>query len=170
MRVAQAYSNCPKYIQARAIESETSAPNSPAASSTLLNGSQKSWIERADTLFIASIHPERGADASHRGGAPGFLRIVDDETLLLPDYSGNNMFNTYGNLAVDPRVGLLFIDFEAGHALHLSGAAELVWDKDQLSTLPGAERALRIHIESVIERPNALSIHWGQPVASPFNP
>jgi len=60
-------------------------------------------------------------DASHRGGEPGFVQVLDDNHLLWPDYAGNNHFNTLGNLLVDSRVGLLFVDFAGGHLLQLSG-------------------------------------------------
>jgi predicted pyridoxine 5'-phosphate oxidase superfamily flavin-nucleotide-binding protein len=90
-------------------------------------------IAEADTFFLGTIHPERGADASHRGGPPGFVHVVDDG-LWWPDFPGNNMFNSLGNLAVDPTAALLFIDYATGATLHMSGAAATVW---------GAERRVR---------------------------
>ena len=83
-------------------------------------------MSSADTFFLGTQHPDRGADASHKGGDPGFVR-VEGTDVLWPDYAGNNMFNSLGNLAVDPRAALLFIDFDTGGVLQLSGTAELEW-------------------------------------------
>jgi hypothetical protein len=74
-----------------------------------------------------TTNPERGSDSSHRGGAPGFVR-VDGDRLWWRDYPGNNLFNSFGNLAVDPEAALLFLDFSTGRTLHLSGTAEVEWD------------------------------------------
>lgn len=86
-------------------------------------------IRHADTFFLGTTHPERGRDASHRGGPPGFVR-VDGNDLWWPDYPGNNMFNSFGNLAVDPAAALLFVDFPTGRTVHLSGSAEVEWADD----------------------------------------
>ncbi len=100
---------------------------------------QRAWIRRADTFFIATSHPEAGADASHRGGMPGFVRVEGDR-LVWPDYAGNAMFNTLGNIALHPRAGLVFPDFEAGATLQLTGRAAVDWDRDRAGSFPGAER------------------------------
>ena len=83
-------------------------------------------IRSADTFFLGTTHPERGNDASHRGGPAGFVR-ADPQTVDWPDYPGNNMFNSLGNLAVDPTAALLFIDFASGCTLQLSGSAYVGW-------------------------------------------
>lgn len=170
LNVEQAYSNCPKYIQSRAIEAEAALAPSSARGSSSLSDSQLRTVGNADTLFVASIHPERGADASHRGGAPGFVRAVDERTLVLPDYRGNNMFNTLGNVAVDPRLGLLFVDFPTGDALQLSGTAEIVWNSPWLADLAGAQRAVVVHVDAVVERRAGIPLRWGNAAPSPFNP
>ena len=84
--------------------------------------------EAADTFFVASAHPRRGTDVSHRGGDPGFVRMLDDHTLRVPDYAGNSMFNTLGNLHVNPRAGLLFVDFDRWRTLQLTGTATIRFD------------------------------------------
>ena len=86
-------------------------------------------IRRADTFFLGTTHPERGRDASHRGGPPGFVR-VDGNDLWWPDYPGNNMFNSFGNLAVEPTAALLFVDFPTGNTVYLSGTAAIEWGTD----------------------------------------
>jgi predicted pyridoxine 5'-phosphate oxidase superfamily flavin-nucleotide-binding protein len=124
----QVYGNCPKYIQLReALGDGLVAPEAPRVSSHL-DARQRATIGNADTLFIASFHPEGGADASHRGGFPGFVRVLEDGQLVFPDYPGNAMFNTLGNLAGYPQAGLLFVDFATGDVLQVSGRARLERD------------------------------------------
>ena len=131
-----------------------------AAFYAILTADQQAWISRSDTLYIASAHQETGADASHRGGEAGFVRGEGANRLALPDYSGNNMFNTLGNLAVDPRCGLLFIDGPSGSTLQLRGRATLLWDDPRIAAMPGAERLVEIEVEEVTETRNALPLRW----------
>ena len=127
--VEQAYGNCPQYIHQRVL-----APGDPGRRDhggvrrgADLSPADAELIGRADTFFLGTTNPERGSDTSHRGGAPGFVR-VDGDRLWWPDYPGNNLFNSFGNLAVDPEASLLFFDFDTGRTLQLSGTAEVDWD------------------------------------------
>jgi uncharacterized protein len=125
----QAFGNCPQYIQERVL-----GPGHPGQASgpgetrhgTSLEAADVELIRDADTFFLGTAHPERGADASHRGGTPGFVRVEGNQ-LWWPDYPGNNMFTSFGNLAVNPEAALLFIDFRAAVTLHLSGRASIEW-------------------------------------------
>ncbi len=167
--VHQAYANCPKYIQAREWEQIAVPPRQSRQSGNLSRPQQK-WIEQSDTFFVASAHAEAGTDASHRGGAPGFVRVADEVTLIFPDYPGNNMFNTLGNLALNPQAGLLFIDFSSGNTLQLTGTAKTLWDVDRAVLPPGAQRVVEFIVTSVIETPQNIPLHWHFLEASPFNP
>ena len=112
--VHEAYPNCPKYIQRRiprAVPGIHSGSERPRSEGIALDDERGHLIERADTLFVASRHRDRGMDVSHRGGAPGFVRVVNPTRIRIPDYRGNSMFNTLGNLAVDERAGIVFVDF-----------------------------------------------------------
>lgn len=134
--VVEAFPNCPKYIQAR--EQLTESPVADAGGQESGSGSPADlarWLERTDTAFVATGHPDRQLDCSHRGGKPGFIGL-DGTLLSIPDYPGNSMFATLGNLCVDPRAGLCLVDFEAGRLLHLTGEArlELRRDADVAST------------------------------------
>jgi predicted pyridoxine 5'-phosphate oxidase superfamily flavin-nucleotide-binding protein len=121
----QAYGNCPKYIHSRRLE-HVHSPGVSVQQSSALGAAHVGLITHADTFFLGTVHPTRGADASHRGGPPGFVH-VDGDRLWWPDYPGNNMFNSLGNLAVDPSAALLFIDFDTGATLYVSGKASVEW-------------------------------------------
>jgi hypothetical protein len=127
--VDQAFGNCPQYIQQRLLTpGDAGGQTGPgkARRGTVLDAVDIELIRSADTFFLGTAHPERGTDASHRGGTPGFVR-VEGSQLWWPDYPGNNMFNSFGNLAVNPEAALLFIDFPTGNTLHLSGTASVEW-------------------------------------------
>ncbi len=128
--VDQAYGNCPQYIQRRHItigDMSNHRTHTPQYRAEVLRRSDIRLIESADTFFLGTTHPESGNDASHRGGPAGFVRATP-ESLWWPDYPGNNMFNSFGNITVDPTAALLFIDFHTGNTLQLSGTAAVNWD------------------------------------------
>ena len=156
MNTGEVYSNCPRYIRPREPDVTLRAVPGAATRSTRLSARARALIATADTFFIATRHPERGNDASHRGGEPGFVRLSaapDGADLLrMPDYAGNNMFNTLGNLLADPRAGLLFPDFERGDALLLTGWVEATWGE--------AGRELTFCVEEARELPGALGHRW----------
>lgn len=162
VRPRQVYANCPRYIQSRTCESLAEAPASPLTvrEATILSGKLRDKIGQADTFFIASHHPTSGADVSHRGGFPGFVQVLDEATIIWPDYNGNGMFNTLGNITETPSCGLLFIDFAAGGTLQLSGTATIIWDKERAAFFPGAERLIEFRIKKVIETENATGLRW----------
>jgi predicted pyridoxine 5'-phosphate oxidase superfamily flavin-nucleotide-binding protein len=172
LTVEEAFGNCPKFIQRRL----PTGPLEPARVSGHkfgheLDPEQVRSVSRADTFFIASAHHERGADASHRGGRPGFVEVSGDgRELVFPDYAGNRMFQTLGNLTADPRAGLLFLDWESGAALQLTGRAEIVWDRSEVAAWPGAERLVRIGVEAVHERAGAMPACWELIEPSRLNP
>ncbi len=170
VRTEQVYFNCPRYIQRRTITTAHSREEPSIYRTGRLTERQQAWIRSADTFFIGSAHAEGGADASHRGGRPGFVHIIGEDLLLFPDYSGNMMFQTLGNLAIDPRAGLLFIDFERGGTLQLTGKASIIWDEKIIASLPGAQRLLLFEIARVVEINQASSIHGDLLGYSPFLP
>lgn len=155
LNVQAAYSNCQKRIQVRDPQLERRKQGAVQKLSRL-NENHYAWIESADTLFIATYYHEGGADASHRGGEAGFVRVLNEQTLIFPDYSGNMMFNTLGNLAMNPQAGLLFIDFETGSTLQLTGQAKIIQDAERCKDFPDAERLIEYQITSIIESQNSL--------------
>jgi predicted pyridoxine 5'-phosphate oxidase superfamily flavin-nucleotide-binding protein len=132
LSVREGYANCPQYIQPREVHLDPSRLTEATAAKSI-SPAHRWLIEAADTFFIASAHPVAGADASHRGGPAGFVHVLDERTLSFPDYPGNNMFNTLGNLTASPRAGLLFVDFAGQGLLQLTGRADVSWSGRQAS-------------------------------------
>jgi predicted pyridoxine 5'-phosphate oxidase superfamily flavin-nucleotide-binding protein len=166
----QAFGNCPRYIQAQllvpAVADKTTAPTRQSG----LAPEDTSLIRSADTFLLGTIHPSRGADASHRGGAPGFVRVIDDRTLWWPDYPGNNLFNSLGNLAADPAAALLFVDFHTGRTLQLSGEAVVEWiEPGSPGDDGGTGRRVVFTIAAVLAGP-PLPVATRATVPSPYNP
>jgi hypothetical protein len=147
----EVYANCPKYIQPRVVGLPDAARPAHAERSERLGPDQMRWISTTDTLFIATRHPSAGADVSHRGGEPGFARVPNAQHVLIPDYAGNMMFNTLGNVAADGRAGLLLVDFATGRALQMTGTATIYWDAEMVAEFPNAQRVLELEIEAVVE-------------------
>lgn len=176
VRTERVYALCPKYIQARTRDLAAdpavpeAVPGGGAKWGRALTPGQQARILTADTFFVASFHPGTGADASHRGGMPGFVEVADEETLLWPDYAGNKMFNTLGNLAENPKSGLLFADFEGSGTLQLTGEAKVVWDAERAARFAGAERLVEFRVEEAIEIAHASPLRWRFLGYSPFNP
>lgn len=165
--IGQTFGNCPQYIHERSWRRVPVAKRPPSETSDRLSEDQVSRIRAADTLFIGSGQfadrpgPANGYDASHRGGAPGFVNVRDGQHLQIPDYAGNNFFNTIGNITSDPRVGLLFVDFETGGLLHVTGRADIDWSPRN-SHDPDAWRMINVEIDAVIDRPAAVSLRWSR--------
>lgn len=172
--VEQSFGNCKLYIQPRT----RGAPNPrrgrvtrPEPGGSLLSARAVDLLHGCDTAFLAtaSARAERGGregvDVSHRGGSPGFMRPDPGGTrtrLLLPDYPGNNMFNSLGNIEVNPRAGILATDFSSGDLLTLTGAARVLWDSPELAAFPGAARLLEIEVEAHVLLPAALPEVWSR--------
>lgn len=169
VEVEQVVSNCPKYISERHHHFDPHpAPAHPARRAPGLDERQRRWIAASDTFFLATTDGAGGADVSHRGGNPGFVEVLDDERLVWPDYSGNAMFLSLGNLEVDSRAGLLFIDWELGSTLQLTGTARTDWSPS--ARRPGAERMVIFESAEVVEIEAATSLRWRFQGYSRFNP
>jgi len=178
VRVSQSFGNCPKYIQARAPVYVDEQPGWAGTlhRGTALDGAAARMVRNADTFFIATAYPDagegssraHGVDVSHRGGKRGFVRVGSDGTLTVPDFVGNYFFNTLGNLQVNPRAGLLFIDFENGDLLYLAVEAQIIWDGPEVAAFEGAKRLLRFTVREMLRTEAALPLRWGAAAQSPF--
>lgn len=177
VEVRQSFGNCPKYIQARQPEfSALRRPARDAIRGARIDDEARALISAADTFFIATAHPAaavgsdraHGVDVSHRGGKPGFVRIDDDSTLTVPDFAGNNFFNTVGNLVLNPRAGLLFADYANGALLHIAVDTQIVEDGPEVAAFAGALRLLRLRVRETLLVPGAQPLTWTKAEISPY--
>lgn len=157
--VGQSFGNCPKYIHPREAQSASAAGAGEAHALDALDAQALQLVRAADTFFIATAHPQaraghdpaHGVDVSHRGGPAGFVE-VEAGALLVPDFVGNTFFNTFGNLALEPRCGLLFIDHATGERLHLRARGAVEW--------AGTQRRLRLEVEDGLRLRGGLPLRW----------
>lgn len=168
----QAFGNCPSYIQQRDLAPADDRPvdlPSPSSGRRGLSDAERALVTGSDTFFLGTAHPTRGADASHKGGPPGFVRL-DGDGLWWPDYAGNNLFNSMGNIAANPEAALLFIDFETGATVQLSGTARVEWTE---VGAPGDDghtgRRVRFDPDAVASG-GTLPLHASRSLPSPHNP
>ena len=165
--VEHSFGNCPKYIRQR----EAHFDRDPATQGDLppqwletLDGHARRIVQIADTFFLATYADlpagRRQVDVSHRGGLPGFVRIGADGALTIPDFSGNRFFNSFGNVLTNGRAGLLFIDFESGDLLQITGDAEIILDGPEIADFEGAERLLRVRPRRIVLRREASPLRW----------
>ncbi|OLF19299.1 pyridoxamine 5'-phosphate oxidase family protein [Actinophytocola xanthii] len=169
VRLDQVYANCPKYIQKREPRWTGTVPAAPLRTEGLRDG-QAALVTLADTFFVATADREGNADASHRGGNPGFVEVLSPTRLRWPDYVGNSMFGTLGNLEVNPAAGLLFPDWETGDTLQLTGTARVDWDARRAAAVPGAQRLVEFTVDEVVQLRGSSPLRWSAPVRSRFNP
>ncbi len=160
--IKQAYFNCPKYIQARKAEWTDQNRSTRQSYAESLSDSQIEIIQKADTFFISTHAAEQGADCSHRGGNPGFIEVLDHNTIRWRDYPGNNLYNTIGNLQVNPNCGLLFIDFENNRILQLVGTGQFVANGRN-------NRSVVFTLKSINDISDATPFEWVFLEYSPYN-
>lgn len=182
LEVKQSFGNCPKYIQTRFLQApsaqavraqllQTRAGTfSPATDLEILGPEHQQLIRQSESFFIASVYQEPdtgnhqasnlGADVSHRGGYPGFVKVEAGRVLTFPDFSGNRYFNTLGNLSLNPRAGLLFLDYPRGDLLYLTGQAEILWSGPQVEAFAGAERLVRFTLRQGRFVPGGMPWRW----------
>jgi predicted pyridoxine 5'-phosphate oxidase superfamily flavin-nucleotide-binding protein len=182
IQTVQVYSNCGRYIAERhPLDEEEDERNGPSQdrladaadaveAATRLSPDEMQTIRTADTFFVGTSHPDGPADASHRGGNPGFIVVDSPTTLHWPDYNGNAMFMTLGNILLNPHTALLFPDWSTGGLLQVSGHASLDWDPASAAGLSGAERVVDFTVDAVRLSRHALPTRWSPPRLSRYNP
>jgi predicted pyridoxine 5'-phosphate oxidase superfamily flavin-nucleotide-binding protein len=172
LAIEQTFGNCPQYIHPRpglpSSETAVSQVESLPSQHTF-DADMQALIRHADTFFVASYyedleHPankSNGADVSHRGGNPGFVRIDSDQQLTIPDYRGNQMFSTLGNIHQTGKAGLLFIDFENGDVLSMTGRASILWQAPDATQFAGAQRLWLFRLTEARWLKRAVSVSNG---------
>jgi predicted pyridoxine 5'-phosphate oxidase superfamily flavin-nucleotide-binding protein len=117
----------------------------------VINEERRALIERLDMFFLATADPHGQPQCSYKGGDPGFVRVLDEQTIAFPSYDGNGMYLSLGNVIENPQVGLLFVDFAADppKRLRLNGIASIDEDDPLLAEYPGAQLVVRVRATSV---------------------
>jgi uncharacterized protein len=174
-QVGQSFGNCPQYIKPRQWWKKTAAVHQVGAApmciqrSTNLTMEQIEQIKNSDTLFVASGYrgegdsPTFGNDVSHRGGPKGWIHVADSRTVVLPDFPGNDMYNTLGNIVMDSRFGVTVPLFPTGGMIQMSGRATIDYDEERTNQVyPGALRLVIFTIDEVVTvADGSLPLSWG---------
>ena len=116
---------------------------------TTFTAEDRAFIGGASMFFLATADAEGQPDCSYKGGLPGFVRIADERTLVFPDYDGNGMFRSLGNILVNPKVGLLFVDFEQGDRMRVNGMGEIRRTDPIMAEFPGAQSMVFVRAEQI---------------------
>lgn len=174
IQVEQTMGNCPKYIQLRTysfVEDSSEILEQTPQHRTSLEPKDIAMIQAADSFYVATYvesDAHHHVDVSHRGGKSGFVRIDDEGVLTIPDFVGNAFFNTLGNIVVTGKAGLLFVDYESGDVLQLTGSAEVHLDSEESTAFKGAERFWSFKPTQLVRRSHALPIRWTLEEMSPY--
>jgi len=173
MNVMEYAPNCPKYINRRELVNDAGhlrALNEDARRQNriALSASDQEFVRSMDTLWIGSFAAEGGADCNHRGGKPGFVRVTSETTIEWPEYRGNGMFFTSGNLERNDKAGVTFIDFESGSVMQITGRAVVDWHHDGF--YEGASRVIKFRIERLVRTDHMTHRRWKRLDYSPYNP
>jgi predicted pyridoxine 5'-phosphate oxidase superfamily flavin-nucleotide-binding protein len=128
------------------------------------------FIAARDMFFLATADAEGSPDCSYKGGEPGFVRVVDPQTLAFPVYDGNGMFRSLGNIRVNPAVGLLFVDFERGTRLRVNGHAHIEFDGDVVSSYEGAQCAVIVRAGAIFANCRRYVHEYRKVASSAFVP
>lgn len=166
VEVDQSFGNCPRYIQLRDFDfaRDPAEPFRPVIEDlSHLDSSARAMIGAADAFFVATYadrENRRQVDVSHRGGRTGFVHLAEDGTLTVPDFNGNLFFSTLGNIVLNGRAGLLFIDYQTGDMLQMTGEAEVILDSPAIAAFQGAERLWTFRPRRILRRAGALALRW----------
>lgn len=173
LKIEQSLGNCPKYLNSKHIVPASSRPqlidDSPQLSQRAV-----ALLTQADLFFVSSSQHDLDMDTNHRGGPPGFLRIASNDpsgaVLAWPEYSGNRLYQTLGNLRVNPVAGICIPDFETGDMLYITGKTEILVGADAHSLLPKSNLAVKLTVTAARFVAAALPFRGIAGAKSPYNP
>ncbi|MFJ6440598.1 pyridoxamine 5'-phosphate oxidase family protein [Streptomyces sp. NPDC091649] len=174
LAVDETLGNCPKYLNRKTVQPHEASPHL-VGDRLPLPPEAVQLIAESDLFFISSRHGAESMDTNNRGGAPGFVRVhtnsdADGVVLVYPEYSGNRLFQTLGNIKSDPAVGITFPDFETGDVLYLTGRAEILAGADAASMIPHSKLAVRVRVEAARFVKDGLPFRGRLLDQSPYNP
>jgi NAD(P)H-flavin reductase len=173
LKIEQSLGNCPKYLNKKHVELAESNPelvaNDPQLPQRALD-----LLSKADLFFLSSANHDQDMDTNHRGGPAGFVRVVSNDStgavLCYPEYSGNRLYQTLGNLKVNPVVGLCVPEFETGDMLYLTGTTSILIGKDAATLLPRSNLVVKITLTAARYVATALPFRGVAGEPSPYNP
>ncbi|KAE8374630.1 oxidoreductase FAD-binding protein [Aspergillus bertholletiae] len=173
VQIEASLGNCPKYMNIRNITPALPSPRLISESPQLPSSALK-FLDRADTLFISSRHGDVDMDTNIRGGPPGFVRVISNEpngaVFAYPEYSGNRLYQTLGNLQTTPLAGFVFPDFETGNALYVTGQTEIFVGKEAAALLPRSNLAVKVTVTAARYVEKSLAFRGVAGARSPYNP
>ncbi|KAI4940286.1 hypothetical protein J4E86_011091 [Alternaria arbusti] len=167
-KIEQSLGNCPKYLNQYEIRPALLDPELVSKGSSL-SEEGKALISKSDMFFL-STSTEDDMDVNHRGGPPGFVRIISPTILAYPEYSGNRLYQSLGNLMLDPKIGLVFPDYETGDVVYITGTTEILAGTDASALLPGSNLAVTITISECRYVKTGLPFRGTKKTPSPYNP
>lgn len=167
-RIEQSLGNCPKYINQYEIQPAPVA-SKLAYEGPSLSPEAKSLILGSDMFFLSSA-TDQDMDTNHRGGPSGFVRIISDTEIVYPEYSGNRLYQSLGNLDVNPKIGLTFPNYVTGDVLYATGTTEILIGGDAAALLPGSNLAIKIKLHKVRLVQSGLPFRGKRREPSPYNP
>ncbi len=164
--------NCPKYLNKKGIHPAIPSPKLISGSPLLPKGAL-ALLAKADCFFISTTNQTSDMDTNYRGGPPGFVRVLSNNSkdiLVYPEYSGNNLYQSLGNLQNTPLAGLVFPDFDTGDVLYVTGHTEILIGKETATLLPHSNLAIKLTIASARFVESGLSFRGSAGEPSPYNP
>lgn len=167
--MGQSYHDAQRELQDR-FDTRRLADRLAEATSAEIGDALKAFIEARDMFFLATADEDGWPQCSYKGGEPGFVRVLDPRTLAFPLYDGNGMFLSSGNVAVNPKVGMLFVDFEGGSRLRVTGEASIDPDDPLIETYPGARLVTRVRTRDVFANCRRYVHRYRLEERSPFVP
>ncbi|EME48939.1 hypothetical protein DOTSEDRAFT_19432 [Dothistroma septosporum NZE10] len=173
LKIEQSLGNCPKYLNKKQIAMATANPKLEHESKRLSKDAA-ALLGKADMFFVSSAQHDQDMDTNHRGGPPGFLRLASNEepgaVLCWPEYSGNRLYQTLGNLQVNPVAGLCVPDFETGDMLYVTGTTETLFGKNAAACLPRSNLCVKLTLIDARFVRQALPFRGVLGDSSPYNP
>ncbi|GAM84345.1 hypothetical protein ANO11243_023390 [Dothideomycetidae sp. 11243] len=173
VKIDESLGNCPKYLNKKTI---VPAPTKPSLMSDSLPLTDEcvELIQKSDLFFMSTSHSEYDMDTNHRGGLPGFVRVVPSEggrtQFVYPEYSGNRMYQSLGNMMVNPRAGFCFPDFETGDCLYVTGTTEILIGQDAARVIAKSNLAVQVTITATRLVSGVLPFRGHSGELSPYNP
>ncbi|KAJ4315932.1 hypothetical protein N0V94_005696 [Neodidymelliopsis sp. IMI 364377] len=169
-KIEQSLGNCPKYLNQYEL-TPALVTSKLIAEGTGLSAEGRSLIDKADMFFL-STSSSTDMDTNHRGGPPGFVRVISPTCIIYPEYSGNRLYQSLGNLQLNPLISLTFPDYETGDVLYTTGSAEILIGHSAASLMPGTNLAVKITLSSTRFVAQGLAFRGERKIngTSPYNP